>query len=319
MTARAVDNQGSGPGGGRLDTDGLARPQQPSGRRAGDVRARPADHRRHGLLAEHARPQPDPGPQSQARRRRLRPRVLRAVARPDRHRAAVRRHGLLDLAQPDPRAGDGRRRRLLNSLVSRQVDGIIWAIPQVGDNRVWSPARRPDSRCRWCSSGAWTASAAPSIGIDNRAIGRMATEHLLAAGRGASGSSPVRSRGGRPSNGQLGWRETLADRGPGRERLVVKGTGRRTAARGRCTRCSTSAGRRRGLRVERPDGPWRPARGAPARPARAGGPVRRRRRQHRRGVALLAVADDGGSAPARRGRVRGRGDGSVDPTCGFKT
>ena len=34
--------------------------------------------------------------------------------------------------------------RLLNSLFSRQVDGIIWAVPEVGDNRSWSSAVGPD-------------------------------------------------------------------------------------------------------------------------------------------------------------------------------
>ena len=33
--------------------------------------------------------------------------------------------------------------RLLTSLVARQVDGIIWAIPEVGDNRAWSHAHEP--------------------------------------------------------------------------------------------------------------------------------------------------------------------------------
>jgi transcriptional regulator with XRE-family HTH domain len=33
---------------------------------------------------------------------------------------------------------------LLSSLFSRQVDGIIWAIPEVGENRVWSHGKGPE-------------------------------------------------------------------------------------------------------------------------------------------------------------------------------
>ncbi len=38
--------------------------------------------------------------------------------------------------------------QLLNSLVARQVDGIIWAIPEVGDNRNWSTRGARTCPCR---------------------------------------------------------------------------------------------------------------------------------------------------------------------------
>ncbi len=72
---------------------------------------------------------------------------------------------------------------LLSSLFSRQVDGIIWAIPEVGTNRVWSHGRSPGFPVPVMLVGGMDGQTTlPSIGIDNVAIGRLATEHLLAGG-----------------------------------------------------------------------------------------------------------------------------------------
>ena len=72
---------------------------------------------------------------------------------------------------------------VLNSLSSRQVDGIIWAIPRVGDNRTWLRSRNPNLPVPIVLVGGRGAeSNVASIGIDNSAIGRLATEHLLAGG-----------------------------------------------------------------------------------------------------------------------------------------
>ena len=71
--------------------------------------------------------------------------------------------------------------RLLNSLFSRQVDGIIWAVPEVGNNRVWSSGVGSDLPVPVLLVGGMGGhSSLGSIGIDNRAIGQAATEHLLA-------------------------------------------------------------------------------------------------------------------------------------------
>ena len=71
---------------------------------------------------------------------------------------------------------------LLNSLLERRVDGILWAVPEIGDNRAWLEEQL----------GAvivpiifLTMQARPGISVvavDNYAGGRMATEHLLQQG-----------------------------------------------------------------------------------------------------------------------------------------
>jgi LacI family transcriptional regulator len=71
---------------------------------------------------------------------------------------------------------------LLNSLLERRVDGIIWAVPEVGDNRAWL-----DDQLDGLSAPVifLTMQARPgvsSVAIDNYAGGCMAAKHLLEQG-----------------------------------------------------------------------------------------------------------------------------------------
>ena len=114
---------------------------------------------------------------------------------------------------------------ILNGLIGRQVDGIIWAIPEVAGNRAWSHERSPDLPIPVALVGSMAGQAfVPSIGIDNRAIGRLATEHLLDGGarRIAIVTGPL---GWWESQERLaGWHETLDARGIAEaDRLVIEG------------------------------------------------------------------------------------------------
>jgi DNA-binding LacI/PurR family transcriptional regulator len=103
---------------------------------------------------------------------------------------------------------------LLSSLFSRQVDGIIWAIPEVGTNRVWSHGRDPDFPVPVMLVGGMDGQTTlPSIGIDNVAIGRLATEHLLAGGarKVAIVTGPL--AWWEAQQRQSGWRATLRAHG----------------------------------------------------------------------------------------------------------
>jgi LacI family transcriptional regulator len=114
---------------------------------------------------------------------------------------------------------------LLNSLVGRQVDGVIWAIPEVSGNRAWSHERSPDLPVPVTLVGGMAGQTSlPSIGIDNRAIGRMATEHLLAGGARRVGIVTGPLNWWEAQERLDGWRETLDLHGiPARDRLVVEG------------------------------------------------------------------------------------------------
>ena len=114
---------------------------------------------------------------------------------------------------------------VLGGLVARQVDGVIWAIPEVGDNRTWWHVGHPGLPVPVMLVGGMTlGSPLPSIGIDNRAIGRLATEHLLAGGarRMAIVTGPL---GWWEARERLaGWREVLDAHGvPPADRLEVEG------------------------------------------------------------------------------------------------
>lgn len=72
---------------------------------------------------------------------------------------------------------------LLSNLLARQVDGIVWAIPPVSNNRAWT--RRTDldiSVPVVLVGGPERVGPLATISIDNRAIGRIATDHLIVTG-----------------------------------------------------------------------------------------------------------------------------------------
>jgi LacI family transcriptional regulator len=114
---------------------------------------------------------------------------------------------------------------VLAGLAGRQVDGVIWAIPEIAGNRAWLRASAPAVPVPLVVVGGTAGEdLPPSIGIDNGAIGRLATGHLLEGGArrvgivtGPLGWWEARER-------LAGWRATL--RAAGRERsdrLVVEG------------------------------------------------------------------------------------------------
>jgi LacI family transcriptional regulator len=115
--------------------------------------------------------------------------------------------------------------RLLGSLSSRQVDGIIWTIPQVGDNRVWSHVMRSDFPVPVLLVGGMHGETSlPSIGIDNRSIGRLATDHLLAGGARRVGIVTGPLDWWEAQQRHMGWRETLEGNGlEASERMMVVG------------------------------------------------------------------------------------------------
>lgn len=123
--------------------------------------------------------------------------------------------------QPEMDGVDG----LLNSLSARQVDGIIWAIPEVSHNRTWSHTKGPDFPVPVLLVGGMSGqSSLPSIAIDNRAIGRLATEHLLDGGARRIGIITGPLSWWEARERQRGWRETLEAHGlPVDATLVVEG------------------------------------------------------------------------------------------------
>ena len=113
---------------------------------------------------------------------------------------------------------------ILSALTARRVDGIIWAIHEVGANRAWV---RPERLSRLPPVVFLMMQAQPIASVihsDNRAGARLATEHLLEQGCRRIGiiSGPLQWWEARER--VAGWRQTMADAGEtALESLVVNG------------------------------------------------------------------------------------------------
>jgi LacI family transcriptional regulator len=72
---------------------------------------------------------------------------------------------------------------ILDALLSRRVDGIVWAVPEVGENRNWLSS---DWLRQLPPIAFLSMQALPGIrvvSVNNRGGGRTATSHLIGCGR----------------------------------------------------------------------------------------------------------------------------------------
>ena len=118
---------------------------------------------------------------------------------------------LMSSLLPDPETDAGEE--AMRHLLSQQVEGIIWAVPEVGKNREWICEQSQDLPVRWYFF-TWTAGAMcllwPSIITPARAL---ATGYLLAQGRRQIGCISGPLHWWEAQERQRGWRETLIDAG----------------------------------------------------------------------------------------------------------
>jgi LacI family transcriptional regulator len=125
------------------------------------------------------------------------------------------------ILQPETSAVD----HLLEGLTARQVDGILWAIPEVGDNRSWLANRVEDLSLPVILVGGMTGKPClASIAIDNCAIGRLATEHLIAGGTRHVGIITGPMSWWEARQRLDGWRQTMAAHGRAvDDSLIIEG------------------------------------------------------------------------------------------------
>lgn len=103
---------------------------------------------------------------------------------------------------------------LLHNLLARQVEGIIWAIPEIGSNRAWAHAKLSDLAIPvMFVSGMAEPSSLPLVGVDNYTIGRLAAEHMLGGGARQVGIITGPLNWWEAQQRQQGWCDTLGAHG----------------------------------------------------------------------------------------------------------
>lgn len=113
---------------------------------------------------------------------------------------------------------------VLDALVARRVEGILWAVPEVGDSHAWL-----QPQCLAQLPPIVFLSAAPRPGlmimaIDNRLGGRLAAQHLLDMGRHTIGIITGPLDWWEARERYAGWRAALTDAGqPPTADLAVSG------------------------------------------------------------------------------------------------
>jgi LacI family transcriptional regulator len=103
--------------------------------------------------------------------------------------------------------------QILNWFFAHHVDGIIWAVPEVGENRSWLNQQLPDLSTPLIFLTMESRKNIPIVAIDNYLGGRMATEHLIDIGRKniAHISGPLDWWEARQR--KKGWEDALSDAG----------------------------------------------------------------------------------------------------------
>ena len=102
---------------------------------------------------------------------------------------------------------------VLDDLLSRQVDGILWAVSEVGDNRKGLARRLPELKTPILFLTMAQRDGWPVVKIDNHHGGKIAGEHLLALGHQQIGhiSGPLKWWEARMRKN--GWEEAMRTAG----------------------------------------------------------------------------------------------------------
>jgi LacI family transcriptional regulator len=98
---------------------------------------------------------------------------------------------------------------LLNSLLERRVDGIIWAVPEVGDNRAWLEDWLDGLSVPMVFLTMQARQGLLIVAVDNYAGGCMATEHLLEQGCRHIGHISGPLDWWEAQQRKAGWQDTL--------------------------------------------------------------------------------------------------------------
>jgi LacI family transcriptional regulator len=123
-------------------------------------------------------------------------------------------------------SGDSRRQKqeqILSNLLSRQVDGIVWAIAEHEASRDWLCERVRQLSTPAVFLNMQPRPGAAMVAVNNYAGGRLATEHLLRKGYGRIGLITGPMAWWEARQRQTGWRDAMQEAGFPTEWLEVNG------------------------------------------------------------------------------------------------
>ena len=113
---------------------------------------------------------------------------------------------------------------IVNELISRQVEGIIWAVPEIGNNRAWFQEILPQLTIPVIFLSTQPRDDLNVVEIDNRSGGYMATEHLLQRGYQRIGLITGPLTWWAASERRRGWQDALHAAGiPFSDSQIVEG------------------------------------------------------------------------------------------------
>ena len=102
---------------------------------------------------------------------------------------------------------------VIDSLLARQVDGIIWVAPEIGDNHSWLDERLEKIPVPVLFLAMQPRDGISSIATDNYQGGVLAVQHLLDCGRKKIGHISGPMSWWEADERKRGWRETLIKAG----------------------------------------------------------------------------------------------------------
>lgn len=99
--------------------------------------------------------------------------------------------------------------QVIDSLLSRQVDGILWAVPEIGQNHAWLDDHLEKIPVLLLCTAMQPRTGISSVTTDNFQGAVLAIEHLLACGRKKIGHISGPLDWWESDERKRGWRETL--------------------------------------------------------------------------------------------------------------
>jgi LacI family transcriptional regulator len=118
---------------------------------------------------------------------------------------------------------DDHHEQILDTLIARRVDGIIWAVPEVGNNRSWIQPNRIDQLPPVVFLSMAPCPGISVVSVDNCNGAKQAVEHLLQQGRRKIGIITGPMAWWEARERYAGWQEALEEAGlDASPSLVVK-------------------------------------------------------------------------------------------------